>query len=807
LEILWETCRTDADIRHALTALPKNIEETYKRCVCRIKFQDNWALKVLKWVSFAKRPLHIEELREAVAFQLTDTEWSASRKPQKDFIVSCCANLVVFDPTDHCVRFAHSSAKQYLEEDRKRAREERSISGYPTEENGDLECGEYCVTYLSFSDFSLQLTRPSTQKLATTVPSPYAIAQSVPGTGFFKALFRKSQKQTNSISLPFRTIRTPAAPNRAQYKFLNYVIANWAFHTRQIHGESLAWEKFVQLAMCFNETWNFHPWVSGGRSKVSYLHGLFGWAVKERHKPFLSLVSNMRSSMSQFCDLPLAGEGLPAIHLAAKFGYEEIVEILLNFCSVVSVDQDGYTPLHHAAMKGHSKVVRLLLLQREIKVDIMSSAQQTPLWLAASHGFDDTVSLLIHQGAQIEMEDNIRRCTPLWRAVENEHNSTANLLLKNGAQVECQDIAGQTPLGLAIMKRNMPMIDLLLTNGATYKSKDLGMLLELIQWATENNFEESTRLLVRRNSNQNYKRLLSIAIHRGYSEVVKMLLEETSSSIDRELLMWATEKAHIEVVEQLLAKGTDFNIKDEANENATPLHWAAQSSNTAVIKLLLTSGADVNAKDGNEETPLHWAIKNSSGATIKQLLESEAAVELLLENGASVDGKGRGGQTLLHEASAKGHTPVMELLLRNGAHISATNDNMETPLHEATKHGRQAAMRLLLERNASVAVQDNLGQTPLHEASKHWGPKLMKILLDYNPFINCKDHLGKTPLHNASERRETKPMRLLLESGADINSKDHLGKTPLDLAEQRGFSVGAQLLLENGARHTNSRRR
>lgn len=53
LEILWDTCHTDEEIRLALAALPKDLEETYGRCASRINFLDSRVLKVLKWVSFA----------------------------------------------------------------------------------------------------------------------------------------------------------------------------------------------------------------------------------------------------------------------------------------------------------------------------------------------------------------------------------------------------------------------------------------------------------------------------------------------------------------------------------------------------------------------------------------------------------------------------------------------------------------------------------------------------------------------------------------------------------------------------------
>jgi hypothetical protein len=131
---LWDTCFTDAEILSALSQLPKGLEETYRRCVKRISLRDNRALKTLKWVSFATKPLHIEGLKEAVAFCLEDTQWDHEKIPQEDFIMGCCANLVVIDPTDHCVCFAHSSVKQYLEKDR-----EVCISAYPIKVNLSVE--------------------------------------------------------------------------------------------------------------------------------------------------------------------------------------------------------------------------------------------------------------------------------------------------------------------------------------------------------------------------------------------------------------------------------------------------------------------------------------------------------------------------------------------------------------------------------------------------------------------------------------------------------------------------------------------
>lgn len=692
LEILWETCRTDADIRHALTALPKNIEETYKRCVSRINFQDDWALKVLKWVSFAKRPLHIEELREAVAFRSTDTKWDADRKPQRDFIVGCCANLIVLDPIDNCVRFAHSSVKQYLEEDGKRMSEERSVPGYLTEEIGDLECGEYCITYLSFSDFSLQLSKVSPKKTTVAVPSPYSVVQSMPTTGLYKFFIRKPQTKNASISVP---IPMPAAPNRAQYRFLDYAVTNWALHTKSIDQGSSGWENFMQLAMQFNTTWNFHPWVSGGRSKASHLHGLFGWAVKECHRPLLSLVADMKSSVLHlFCDLPVVDEGLPALHIASKLGYRDIIQILLTFCDINSVDKDGCTPLHHAASKGHTDIVRLLLYERRIKIDVYSPSHRTPLWLAVSHGHHNVLSLLIDRGANIDSQDQLHRQTLLWLALENEHYFTANLLLEMGARIDWQHASRQSSETTDLAKQSPSLVHMLANNDAEYTIKEADLLLNLINLAIKGRMQALAALVIRRSMHAFYNcRMLALLAIRNKSSAMEMMLEEPGgyNSIE-ELLILATKEESSRSVELILKKDVDPNVKDQGN--ATPLHWAAWTGNLSIMGILLSHGSKVDAKDTDMETPLHWAAK----------ADRAAAIELLLQARATINSRDRLWRTPLHEAAKNGHKEAIKSLLESGADIDMTDKSNMTPLGLARRGGHIESVNLLIERDEIASV-------------------------------------------------------------------------------------------------------
>jgi ankyrin repeat protein len=418
-------------------------------------------VKVLRWVSFAVRPLHIEELKEAVAFNILDTAWSPERIPQKDFIIGCCANLVVLDPTDHCVRFAHSSVRQYLSKHR-----EGFLQTFPISEvRGQLECGEFCIAYLSFSNFSMSLEKHGNQQTSAALPSlAFLAGEAIEST--FKHFFQIPKQNKGATSLSFPRMRTGSTPERCQFKFLNYAIKHWALQTRHITQSSPVWDKFEQFATHLNETRNFHPWDIRGRSKSSHLHGLLGWAIKARHEPLLSIALNSGRYIQQICNLPLVEERLPALHIASKLGYYDIVESLLGVCSFNSLDVEDYTALHHAASKGHINIVRLILNTKRVVVDPVSKSKVTPLWLASANGHDNVVSLLIEKDANIEARDDPHGQTPLCQAAKNGHYSVVELLLKSGANIEAENRSGWTPLYEAGRNGCGSVAELLLKRGA-----------------------------------------------------------------------------------------------------------------------------------------------------------------------------------------------------------------------------------------------------------------------------------------------------------------------------------------------------
>ena len=121
-----------------------------------------------------------------------------------------------------------------------------------------------------------------------------------------------------------------------------------------------------------------------------------------------------------------------SIHDAAKIGnIEAIKQHLVAGADVDFRNQQGFTPLHVAAQKGHNKVAELLIAKG---ANINTSGRligTTPLDSAALLGHKEMVELLIDSGADINPQI-ITGETPLQRAEQRGHSAIMEILRKHG---------------------------------------------------------------------------------------------------------------------------------------------------------------------------------------------------------------------------------------------------------------------------------------------------------------------------------------------------------------------------------------
>jgi ankyrin repeat protein len=769
-------------------------------------FSNPYTLRVIQWVSFAARPLHIDELKEAVAFDLDDTGWDAGKIPQADVVIGCGANLVAVDPSDQCVRFAHSSIKTYLQK-----KSARLIPGYPeSDKQGELQCGEFCVAYLSFSNFNLELVKPANETELVKVPDAKLLAGDAlasPLVRFFWGL-GASPKQPTQVQ--FRRIRSATIPDRSRYKFLDYAVTQWALQTKEITSTSSVWDKFQQLSLSFNDTWNFHPWVVGGRSQTSRLHGLFGWAVKEAHIPLLKLVLTSDRDIREICNLPLVDERLPALHVASKLGLADVVNLLLPVCDLNLQDEEGYTALHHAAIKAHGAILEMLIYSRSTKIDIPSKTQITPLWLAANHGHRGLVRDLIKKQANLETRESSSRRTPLSQAAGNGHRAVVEFLVDKGANLEAKDAGGWTPLSWAVMNEHVDTIELLLERGANSACKFTNKGKFLL-WAAQTGHAAITGLLA------------------GNPETDLNATDDNGVTG----LWWAGLNQHLEIAKILLDRGANREIRDA--DGQTPLLWAARNRHEALTQLLLKEGAAISAQDKHDRTALFWAVEHSQEELIKSLLDRignhkgknqlldfialqpvqtqtdpvdllfldrdgdvedktpllsairksfELLAQRYMERNTTVDREGLPRQATSMWSTANGQKTLLELLLgKSKEDVELSNQS----LLKAAEQGNMHSVKLLLDEGADIHARTYHKETPLWLAARNGHAALVEFLHERGGNIESKDKFGLTPLAWAVENRHEPVVKLLVSWGANIQAGDKSGQTPLSRAQDKGM--------------------
>jgi ankyrin repeat protein len=157
-----------------------------------------------------------------------------------------------------------------------------------------------------------------------------------------------------------------------------------------------------------------------------------------------------------------------AIFAAAIQGNTGAIEKLLaaNRPLVSAVSSDGWTPLHLAAHFGKQEAVRLLL-NKGAKADARSNnaMQNTALHAAAAGRAAGVAALLLDHGASVNARQH-GGWTPLHAAAQNGDIELARTLLEAGADVNARADNHQSPLDLALTKGQQAMVDWLEARGA-----------------------------------------------------------------------------------------------------------------------------------------------------------------------------------------------------------------------------------------------------------------------------------------------------------------------------------------------------
>ncbi|KPJ02272.1 Tankyrase-1 [Papilio xuthus] len=391
---------------------------------------------------------------------------------------------------------------------------------------------------------------------------------------------------------------------------------------------------------------------------------------------------------------------------AARTGDVETARALLDsrprLVNCRDVDGRHSTPLHFAA--GYNRLpLAQLLLQRGADVHAKDKGGLVPLHNACSYGHYEVTELLVSAGAGVNAAD-LWRFTPLHEAAAKGKADIVRLLLKHGADPTRRNRDGLTPLQL-VRAGDCDTADALRGDAALLdaaKRGDLARAKLVARWhgadPTRRNRDGLTPLQLVRAGDCDTADAL-----RGDAALLDAAKRGDLARAKSMQLYWKIpSNIHPSIynISKMYVSSELITISKAGNASAVPL------------VLLMTMGVVEH---------LGVPAARLGDVCCKKMLlpagyNNLEVAEALLEAGAAVSARDKGGLVPLHNAASYGHLELAALLLRAGTPPNAADRWGFTPLHEAAHKARTQLCALLLAHGADPFLKNQEGQTALELA-------------------------------------------------------------------------------------------
>ncbi|KAL7929902.1 ankyrin repeat-containing domain protein [Trichoderma chlorosporum] len=860
-QFLWLKLQEDSlrswknqkQLQDAIDQTPSGLDSLYHRNWVRLsslpKDEKDRAFSLLRWVTFAIRPLTIAEIAEAVLINIEHEELATDELPDlidDDYVNSEILGIggsllnirrssTGLDPRVDTIRLTHFSVKQYfLSHDSKtgdtlQANEKLRSSNERIE---NITLAQLCLRYIHYEEVwhfersqELEQVQGSFRDYAAGYWHHHAhngimedelvndlVASLFDGNGTiwkpWKRWFDDGERMRMEAYLEIgddderakrQATLSKSMPNNPIYYTSKLDLTSITFrlieeYRHQLDENSYFGETAIAVA-CQNGNQAITQALidAGANIQLASFEGEtpLHMAATQGHLNIVTLLLKNGADHNA-----INNSSATALHYAAHGGYTDIVKILLQYGADYLVQNfQGLIPLHHAAGRGHTDVVKALISHDSDQLHMTERNSQTPLHTAAINGKLESVELLLNHGDNISVVDG-DGYTPLMSASFFGFTEVVRTLLDWGSEVNMSDPRGISALGFAASNGHTKTVELLLEKGADFTLQESTIGWTALQSAAYNGHVDIVRALLVHGADLHFTSAdgydaLLYAAEGGQTAVIKVLFEHGANISASQLkkantpLGMAIREGHYEVVEFFFNNGASYNWVLE--DELLPLTMASYEGHLSIVELLLSLGANLEEMTANGLTPLSAAITNNRVDVVK----------FLLERGADISVVDSSGSTALTDAIYRGNAEIVKLLLDNDAEYTSRDDQGWKPLNLAAHGGHVQIIKLLLGKGSDITETDADGWTPLHAAADGGHLDALNFLLSKGLSPAALDHSGKTALHLACLKGHQSIAEVLLGLSTldEISCFDDHQRTPLFYAAMRGHAIISKLLL------------
>jgi ankyrin repeat protein len=660
-------------LHHALSSLPKTLDETYSRILNNVDEDDRPAIRrIFQWLCFSRRSLLVEEigtiylLAEPFEFPL-NTEQDLF---QPDGILDPCRGLFILKDVpsdsfgsrfiDHptavykTVQLAHFSVKEYLIS-------ACSLFWRLDELQSHLSIIKASTAYFMYVAASEDAKALNVFDLIDAYPlAEYATRYSG------EHLDALNPREHPDLLEMLQCLFDPRSWSQCLLNNLHMIYATKRYLIRwDPPDDCSSYSEFP--------TRGFAAWSLISVSRLGLV---------EPMKWLLSF-EDIRSEINTFFDRHRCR---PPVVEASACGHAEIVQLLLN--ASANPNQCGSyhdSALDIAAQRGDSRIVRILI-DAGADVNRTDEDRASALYKAAIRGHVQVMQMLVDAGAELGHGSHTWN-SALCAASENVENPAALQLLLQGGSTVYRRSVYRHALRTAIQESNVQGVRMLLDVGQPETDSKEHSDGYAIQAASFNGDKGTLQRLIDSGGDVNaqggyFSSALYAATLCGRADIVQMLLKAGADPNLRKgsespVLQIAAAKGYAEIVAMLVAAGADVN-EERGLFGGCVLQVASVRGMKEIVHILLQGGADVNRLGGKYGSSLQAACacgdQKYPASWYSDAQTYQAAVKLLLAAGADVNQQGGKYGSALKAAMAWKKGDIVKLLLEAGATPVDTRD-------------------------------------------------------------------------------------------------------------------------------------